>query len=342
VPHKYSYSYSQIQTYASCPLKYRLKYVDQLVPLQGESSHDLNYGKAIDAALNTYYLTGSIDKAQSAFTFAYPESQYPSSLPYWSPGKTHSNGLAAIAAYVERWREDDEHWTVVSVQSVSVQPEPAESLDRLVRIDLVIRDDRDGLIYGVDHKTTGKYLTKDYWAQFSPHSQIRQYVDQIQKQYGECGGFYINALGFRHRTKAYTPRTGPDKGVQLPAGDWYDFKRMVFNPNTEAITAERDNWEAWTSRIERDRESGLWGYNTNQCVRGPIVCEFHQMCEAGYQWPRDRELIESYYRERCIRHAKDGERCWLAPDHLGDHDSTRPEQAEFEIEIAEENVEQAI
>lgn len=335
------YSYSQIQTYASCPLKYRLKYVDQLVPLEEGSEHDLAFGKAIDAALNTYYLTSSVLQAQEAFEQSYPAERYPATLPYWSPGKSFINGHNAIAAYAEHWREEDENWQVVSVQSKSVEPEePAESADRLVKLDLVIRDRRDGLIYGVDTKTTGKYLNKEYWAQFSPHSQIRQYVDHIQTKYGECGGFYINALGFRHRSKAYTPRTGPDKGVQLPAGDWFDFKRNVFNPNSDAIKAERDNWTAWTERIERDRETGNWGYNTNQCVRGPIICEFHQMCDAGYRWPRDRDLIESYYRQRCIRHA-DGERCQLPPDHEGPHDSTRPEQPEFEIQTDDE-IEEAV
>lgn len=333
------YSYSQIQLYAACPLKYRLKYVDQLVPLQEGSEHDLVYGRAIDAALNTFYLSDrSVTKAHQAFRDTYPESQYPATLPYWSPGKTFANGLAAINDYAERWAEDDQHWEVVAVQSREVTPiaEEAESLDRLVKLDLVVRDKRDGLVYGVDHKTTGKYLDKDYSAKFSPHSQIRQYTDRLQKKYGEVGGFYINALGFRHRTKAYTPRTGPDKGVQLPAGNWHDFKRMLFNPNLTAITAERANWDAWVSRIEHDRETGDWGYNTDQCVRGPLVCEYHQMCDAGYRWPEDRDLILAYYRQRCIRLAKNGERCWLEPEHEGEHDSTRPVQVDNEVDLTDE------
>lgn len=338
------YSYSQIACYQSCPLKYKLRYVDQLVPLGRESEHDLQYGRAIDNALNQFYLTGLLVNARAAFASSYPASEYPATLPYWSPGKTFSNGIAAINAYGAYWQEDDQNWEVISVQSQTVQvvADEIEDGDRLVRLDLVIRDKRDGLIYGVDHKTTGKYLDKDYWSKFSPHSQIRQYVDRLQKKYGQCGGFYINALSFRHRTKAYTPRSGPDKGVQLPAGDWFAFKRQVFNPNAEAVQAEQANWDNWTGKIEQDRASEQWAYNTDQCVRGPIICEYHQMCDAGYTWPRDRELIENYYRERCIRLAKDGERCQLAPDHEGEHDSTKPEQLDFEIDIAEENIEEGV
>lgn len=334
------YSHSQLKLYAECPLKYRYRYLEQLVPLAGEDSHDLRYGRAIDAALNAYY-TGNreVDEAQAAFAAAYPESEYPAALPYWSPGKTFQNGLDALAAYAEHWLEDDQYWDVVAVQS-SEYVEDVES-DRLVRIDLVIRDTRDGLIYGVDHKGTGKYLDKDFNAKFDPHSQIRQYVDRLQRKYGAIGGFYINAISFRHRTKAYTPRSGPEKGIQLPAGDWYAFKRLVFNPNADAVSAERENFDSWVRKIEGDRASGHWGYNTEQCVRGPLVCEYHQICSAGYQWPRDAALISNYYRQRCIR-LVGGERCQLDAGHEGEHDATKQAQPEFEIEVESDEVEDAV
>lgn len=333
------YSYSQIQKYAECPLKYAFRYVYQLVPLAGESNHDLRYGRATDAALNAYYAGDRlVNEAQEAFAETYPLSQYPAALPYWSPGKTFQNGLNALAAYADHWADDDQHHELISVQS-SETVEDIDS-DRLVRIDLVTRDRRDGLIYGWDHKSTAKYLDKDFNAKFDPHSQIRQYVDRLQRKHGEVGGFYINALSFRHRTKAYTPRSGPDKGVQLPAGNWHSFKRLLFNPNAEAVKAERDNFDGWVTKIEADRASDQWAYNTDQCVRGPIVCEYHQICSAGYQWPRDRELIENYYRQRCIR-LVGGERCQLDAGHEGEHDSTPPKVVEPEVDLDEGEIEEA-
>jgi hypothetical protein len=337
------YSYSQLQTYIACPLKYAHRYVNQLMPLSGDDQeHDLRYGRAIDAALNAYYKHGCcIEEAQEAFTTNYPESEYPAILPLWSQGKTFNNGLIALAAYAEHWQDDDQYWEVIGVQSSQRSEEDSDS-DRLVRIDLVIRDRRDGLIYGVDHKATGKYLDKDFNAKFDPHSQIRQYVDRLQRKYGQVGGFYINALSFKHRSKAYTPRQGPDKGIQLPAGDWYSFKRLVFNPNAEAINAERDNFDGWVSKIESDRASGHWAYNTEHCIRGPFICEYHQICSAGYQWPRDAELIINYYRQQCIRLASNGERCQLEPEHEGEHDSTKQAQPDFEISLAEDEIEEAL
>ncbi len=326
------YSYSSLQVYASCPLKFKYKYVDCLSPLV-ESEHDLRYGKAWDSALNTLYLGGSVSEAQQAWELAYPESAYPAQLPHWSGGKSFANGLQAIPAYVEKWEQEDKWWEVVSVQDR--RQSDSWDNDRVVVIDLVVRDKRDGLVYGVDAKSTSKYLDAKYASQFDPHSQVRQYVGQLQEQYGEVGGFYINAASFRHRSKAYTPRSGPDKGVQLPAGDWFDFKRWLFNPNSDAIQSERQSFNGWVSKIESDKQSGNWTYNTDQCVRGEMVCGYHRICSAGHQWPRDSMLIEPYYTRRCLELVQ-GERCWLEPEHGGEHDSTPPIQPDYEVDLNEE------
>lgn len=327
------YSYSQIATYQSCPLLYKFRYVDHLAVI-GESEHDLRFGKAWDCALNVHYSGSDVREAMKAFSDSYPREEYPTVLPYWSNGKSFQSGLDGIFEYAEKYEEEDRNWEVVSVQSRD-KTEGDDGESRTVVLDLVIRDRRDGLIYGCDTKATGKYLNSDYWLQFDPHSQIRQYVDHLQRKYGECGGFYINAASFRNRSKAYTPRKGPDKGVQLPAGDWREFRRMVFNPNSEAVQAERDNFSGWVRKIEADRESGTWGYNTNYCKRGPIICPFHKICSSGWSWPRDAQLIEAHYQQRCWL-IVGGERCWLGPGHEGECDPTRPVIAESEVQFDDE------
>lgn len=165
--------------------------------------------------------------------------------------------------------------------------------------------------------------------------EVARWLRHLQEQYGEVGGFYINAASFRHRTKAYTPRKGPDKGVLQPAGDWCSFKRMLFNPNQEAIAQEARSFTNWIQKIEGDQVSGNWAYNTDQCVRGPLVCPYHKICSAGYTWPRDADLILQYYVRRCME-LVDGERCWLEPEHEGACDSTPPEIPDAEVDLSEE------
>lgn len=331
---KRRYSYSQISTYASCPTLFKFRYQDHL-QAHGESEHDLRFGKAWDSAMNVLYLPERlISRARSAFSISYPESEYPIALPYWSSGKSFQSGLDGITEYAEKYEDEDRNWQVISIQSRD-KTETDDGDSRTVVLDLVVRDRRDGLIYGVDNKSTGKYLNSDYWLQFDPHSQIRQYVDHLQRKYGECGGFYINAAGFMHRKKTTTPWRGPNKGITLPAGDWRDFKRMVFNPNQEAVQAERNNFSSWVRKIEADRESGQWGYNTNYCKRGPIICPYHKICSSGWTWPKDAQLIEAHYQQRCPLIIQ-GERCWLQPEHEGECDPTRSVVQDGEVEFDDE------
>lgn len=335
------HSDSSLSLYRSCPLKYRLARIEGLQSLQPGSRHDLDYGKAVDAALNTLYSpNGTVKTAQEAFAEAYPADEYPTELPRWSQGKSFANGLAAIAGYARRWYEDDQHWDVVRVQELESTGE--SEYGRVVRLDLVVRDKRDGLIYGCDNKSTGKYLDSSYWTQFEPHSQIRSYALHLKQQYGSYGGFYINAISFRHRAKAYTPRKGPQKGVPLPAGDWFDFARVCFNPNSECLALEAANTAYWINRIEQDTALGIFGYNTAECHRGGIECEFWKICSAGWTWPGDEEIISNYYRQACLALIGVEDRCQLDRGHQGPHSPDAPKVASVaDFAVFDDNEEQA-
>lgn len=334
---KLSYSNSALGTYRMCPLKYALHYAHKLVPLGGVSAHDMNYGAAIHSGLETYYTSGSVSEAVVRFGAVYPRDAYPSELPKNSQGKTYGNGVLAIRAYAARWAEDNAHWEVLQVE----QLENADDDDfQTVKLDLVVRDRRDDQVYGVDIKTTGSYLDNKYWGRYEPSSQIRSYVQHIKRKWGHCGGFYIDAISFKHRSKAYTPRVGPDKGVQQAAGDWHAFARMVYNPNSACLQLEQDNFDYWVNRIEADRAAGTWGYNDQACHQYGGECQFIKLCSNGYTFPRDEELVLSYYRQACPKVLPSG-RCQLDLDHEGEHDLTVAVQEDFTVDT-EEVVEDAI
>jgi hypothetical protein len=313
-----NFSHSMLSLYRSCPLKFRYRYEEHLTPLQPPSRHDMDYGNAIHKALAVLYgEDGSIKLAQEAFANAYPADRFPDPLPPWSQGKTFENGLAVIRGYAKRWYEEDRHWKVLHIEDyVKEEGEDARS----VRLDLIVEDQRDEQVWAIDHKVTGQYLDTNYFSRFEPDSQVRTYVDHVKKRFGHCGGFIINAITCKHRSKAYTPRQGPNKGIQQPAGNWYDFARVAFNPNSECLQLETDNTAYWVARIRQDRESGLWGYNTEQCHRGGVECEYLKLCAAGYSLPSDEELVLSYYRRQCPV-ILEGGRCQSNMGHEGWHDA---------------------
>lgn len=331
-----TYSHSALSLYRLCPLRFSLHYIHKLVPLQPPARHDLDFGAAWDAGLNALYADGgNLRLAQEAFTEAYPSASYPNPLPIRSQGKSFFNGLTALSSYCKRWHEEDSNWEVLEVQ----RRQKGDGYD--LKLDLIIRDKRDGEVYGVDNKTTASYLDNEYWKRFQPSSQVRTYADYLKKRFGHCGGFIINVTTFKHRSRAYTPRQGPQKGEQLPAGDWFDFARMVFNPNAECLRLERESSAYWQMRIEADKAYGQWGYNDQSCHAFGRECEFYKLCEAGYSFPADEELVLSYYRQQCPK-VLDAGRCQLRWKHEGECDPTIAMQRDFEIITEEDEFEDAI
>lgn len=335
--HVRRYSHSMVALYRACPLRFKFHYQDKLEPIQPANRHDLDFGAAWDDGLTKWYRDGDASAALDAFAAAYPRANYPATLPVNGQGKTFDNGLTALAAYITRWADDDAHWTVLHVN----EKQTSDDGERTLKLDLVVRDDRDGLVYGIDSKTTASYLDGKYWSRYEPNSQVRMYTDHINEKFGHCGGFIINAASFKHRSRAYTPRTGPDKGTQLPAGDWFNFARMTYNPNANAIALERDNVDYWVARIKADELSGSWGYNDQSCHQYGRECEYYKLCSSGYSYPEDKELVLNDYRQMCPRVLTEG-RCQLDLGHKGEHDATVIVAPTEDFNIEEDEVENAI
>lgn len=114
----------------------------------------------------------------------------------------------------------------------------------------------------------------------------------------------------------------------------------MINPNESCLKLERDNFTYWTERIVADEASGLWGYNTESCMKYGRPCEFLEICKNGYSLPEDAELVMSYYRRQCPRILTEG-RCTHDLNHGGECKVEEQQQAaDFTVETDE--IEEAV
>lgn len=266
------YDNSQLQTFKDCPERYRLRYIEGLQKLEeGRDEHDKNFGKAIHAGLEQHYKQGSPQSVKDMFI-----SEYPIQLSKDDFAKTQENGLILLEAYAKHYKEEDKSWEVLSVE-VKDSFKIGE-IDFLVKIDLIVR--KQGCIYFVDHKTTGKAFNWQYWSRFEPNPQVTAYTAYCQAKYGECSGGIINAIKFGHRQNKY-------KGE--PAGFHYEFQRQLFNRNRDQIEAWKLDTLKWVQSLEEAKQetSNVWMKNEGQCG----YCSYKEVCISC----ADEQIINQLY-----------------------------------------------
>jgi hypothetical protein len=341
-----NYSNSYLQRFRECPLacyyhnELRLRKRED-----GGESHHTVYSRAFHEGLRLIHLDEPLRTAQEAFLAGYPRQLDESDL-----AKTRQNGVTALAQYAGRWREEDKRYKVLSVETLDQQEDGF-----VVKLDLVVEDLATGQIYGMDHKTTKKYLNYDYWAGFEPNSQIVEYVRYIKERWGFCDGFIIDAISFRWL--AEKDKRGGFNGQWLDVDNaeqygyshherrfskyhkremlacWglrTSFERQTFNVNGRQMEADLDSRRYWTDRVEHAKATGVWGMNTSQCK----FCEYRDLCKAGWFYPDDAELIELNYRRICGRwFGEPLAPCQLDREHEGEHALQSPEFAPTEITI---------
>lgn len=268
------YDNSSIQAYKDCHERYRLRFIEALVKrTDGLESHDINFGSATHAALEAHYKGQSVDQAKSVF-----EAEYGVQLDLEDKAKTLENGLNMIEAYIKHYASEDKSFEVLEVEQPD-EVELAPGIKFVVKRDTVIR--QQGCIYVLEHKSTKKSLTFDYWQQFEPNSQLSAQTYSCIKKYGECSGVIVNALQVGHRERAY-------KGE--PAGAYFKFQRQVFNRTKEQVEAWRQDTLGWIAKIEANRVGAKdlsWLKNEGQCR----FCSFKEVCITL----ADEQIIESLF-----------------------------------------------
>lgn len=289
------YDNSQLQAFKDCPERYRLKYVEGLRKREsGIEDHHREFGSAIHKALEAHYKGSAQAEVIQSFKDAYPFQIDADDM-----AKTSESGELLLAAYVQRYAEEDKQDETLAVEVVDTFPlEPhkdgcpsRESRDDkacdcgvplfTVKIDRILR--KQGNVYWQDHKTTGKSFSWTYWKQFEPNPQATAYTAYCIYKFGECSGGIINALRFGHRQRAY-------KGE--PAGFYQEFQRQVINRNPQQVAAWVEDTLRWIRDVTTDKCAPLgvsWKKNEGQCM----WCSFAEVCISV----NDAQVIEQLYEK---------------------------------------------
>lgn len=282
------YDNSQLQAYKDCPERYRLKYIEAVQKrTSGEEDHHRNFGRGIHAALEMYYKhvkAGTVlttKEYHAAFTDIYPVSMKEDDL-----AKSPEGGVLLLDAYINHYDQQDRDLEILAVEVTDSFPigkrEDGTDILFTIKLDSVVK--KQGCIYSMEHKTTGKSFSYGYWGQYDPNSQMTAQSAYCLWKYGECSGVIVNALRFGHRQRAY-------KGE--PAGFYQEFQRNVINRNKVQIADWKRDQVEWIMKIERDRELTMPGmaFNKNEGQCG--YCNFKEVCISV----NDQQIIEQLYEK---------------------------------------------
>lgn len=307
------FSNSFLQSYQKCPLQCFYRYEQHLQRADGDSGeHHLIFGRAMHEAFKTLYVTNDVTSAIESLHVNYPTQLDPSDL-----AKTAANGAFVIEKYWEHYNGDRD-WEIVSIEEI----DSAED-GYVVKPDLIVKDRYSNLLL-IDHKFTKAYLNYKFFDQFSPNSQVTQYIRWAKEKFGACDGFVVNACNFLFLQR---------RSAQRAAGFNTEFERQTFNVTAQQIAQDESAKHYWIDRIEESRATDLWPMNTTSCT----FCSYKSICAAGWDWQNDRELILNTYRQVCEKWVPElGQHCNLDRGHEEPHafkitEGTEP--VEFVVEV---------
>lgn len=301
---------SQLQAYKDCPEKYRLRYIENLQKrVTGEEDHHKNFGQGIHAALEVYY------KHRQSKTLLLKKEYhqaflniYPVSLKEEDLAKSPEGGTALLDAYINHYARQDEDMEVLAVEvtdtfPIGIDPSTDEEVMFTIKLDAVVK--KQGCIYALEHKTTGKSFGYGYWNQFDPNSQMTAQTAYVKWKYGECSGVIVNAMRFGYAEKnvlldyediKYSNREFKynkyhKKDMWHHTGFFQEFQRNVINRDAQQVEAWKLDQMDWILSIRQDktfsREKQSWRKNEGNCV----YCNYREVCISV----NDAQIIEQLY-----------------------------------------------
>lgn len=245
-----NFSWSRINTFANCPYRYKLRYIDHIVPVKKAPALALGY--AMSCGLKAYRQTGDRDAAFTGFTDAWKEDgQVLLVKKEDDPRRSVERGLEILGNYMDKYPDEPDMFVRPEVK---FDIEVAPGINFTGRIDGVVRL-IDGSLAIDEDKTTSR-MGKTYFPNLRGSSQILWYL-WVAK---EMGLFDVEG-------KKHSPKCLLNALYIHPETDFFD--RDITIKSARVLDLARDNMLMWINRIIAAEEADCFPMNdvdNSRCI----------------------------------------------------------------------------
>lgn len=231
---------SRLRVARSCKRKHRIMFELGYRPMA--EAEELLFGILIHLLLEAWWLAVQRGQLKIALDFALAELAK-AKADVWDKARAE----AMVRGYDARWSDEAQHYEVLGVElkflTQIINPETGKASQTWReggKLDVLLRDKRDGLVRFMEHKTSSEDLSPGsaYWSKLRMDAQVSIYFDGAKALGHEVAGCLYDVLA--------KPQQRPK---QVPVLDEHGNKK-VFNAKGERVRAAQGKWRQTPSAEE--------------------------------------------------------------------------------------------
>lgn len=266
-------THSSLQCFQSCHRKYRLRYMDCIVPKQ--KSNALEFGSAMHIALEEYF---KYVKASQVFLGETGACDFVFDCNKILTDKVEAAKLAGLLrGYIQRWYpEDSTKYDIIEIEREFKLRIVGQ--DFVGKIDGLVRERETDKYYILEHKTAS-VVDESYVSQKEIDSQTLNYANAIQRTMGIKISGAIHDLITKQKIRQKKGESIDDFCKRLNEDVTDDnFSRIKIEFTQEQMQEAFDELQ--------DQISELWGCRhfykcTGACLGRFGACDYLPICKAG-------------------------------------------------------------